>query len=212
MIKRTFVHFGRMMNKILETRGARTQQAILEAAYHLIIEQGYAATSMRQISEKSGLALGGIYNHFASKEEVFRAIIQERHPFYQIVPLLNAVEGKTIEEFVRNAANTLIAELGHHPDFLNLMLVEIVEFKGEHVPLVFDKMFPMLMPIAQRIASLDGNLRQIPPPVLMRAFLGMFFSYYITEILLGSAMPRDMQSNALDHFVDIFLNGILRKE
>ncbi len=200
------------MNKTVETKGSRTHQTIVDAAYHLMIEQGYAATSMRQIAEKSGLALGGIYNHFASKEEVFRAIIQERHPFYQIVPLLNTVEGKTVEEFVHNAAHTLITELGHHPDFLNLMLVEIVEFKGEHVPLVFDKMFPMLMPVAQRIASLDGNLRQIPAPILMRAFLGMFFSYYITEILLGSAMPKDMQSNALDHFVDIFLNGILLKE
>lgn len=200
------------MTKTIETKGARTQQSILDAAYYLIIDQGYAATSMRQIAEKSGLALGGIYNHFDSKEAVFRAIIQERHPLYQIVPLLNTAEGKTVGDFVHNAAHTLITELGHHPDFLNLMLVEIVEFKGQHVPLVFDKMYSLLIPITQRIASLEGNLRPIPPPVLIRAFLGMFFSYYITEILLGSAMPKDMQADALDHFVDIFLNGILLKE
>lgn len=194
------------------SKGERTRQAILDAAYGLFIEQGYAATSMRQIAEKSGLALGGIYNHFSSKDEVFRDIIEERHPFLQILPILNSVEGESVEDFVRNAAHTLIKELGHHPEFLNLMLTEIVEFKAEHVPLLFGKMFPKMLPLAQHIASLDGELREIPQPVLMRAFLGMFFSYYITEILTGRAMPEDMQVNALDYFVDIFLHGILNSE
>jgi len=191
------------------TKRERTRQSILDAAYGLIIEQGYAATSMRQIAERAGLALGSIYNHFPSKEDVFRAIIQERHPFFQILPLLNSVDGTTIEEFVRKAARLLIDELGSHPDFLNLLLTEIVEFKGEHVSLVFEKIFPMALPLGQRIASLHGAVRPIPAPVLVRAFLGMFFSYYVTGILLGPAMPPEMQANALDYFVEIFLHGVL---
>jgi AcrR family transcriptional regulator len=191
------------------TKGERTRQVILDAAYRLIIDQGYAATSMRQIAESAGLALGSIYNHFSSKDEVFRAIIEERHPFFQMIPLINSVQGSTVEEFVRTAAHTLVDELGHNPDFLNLMLTEIVEFKGVHVPLVFGKLFPMILPLADRFIQLEGNVRQIPPPVLVRAFLGMFFSYYITDILIGPVMPPEMRENALDHFVDIFLQGIL---
>lgn len=195
------------------SKGEQTRQAILSAAYDLIIRQGYAATSMRQIAEKSGLALGGIYNHFSSKEDVFRAIVEERHPFFQFVPILSAVPGTTVEEFVRNAANTLVAELRRHPEFLNLMLVEIVEFKSSHVPQVFKKLLPMIMPIAEHISSLEGNLKPIPPFVLARAFLGMFFSYYITDMLLGRSMPPELrQINVMDHFVDIFLHGILESE
>ncbi len=202
-----------MKEAVALSRGEQTRQVILTAAYDLIIRQGFAATSMRQIAQKSGIALGGIYNHFASKDDVFRAIIEERHPFFQMIPILNAVPGTTVEEFVRNAAHTLVRELGRHPEFLNLMLVEIVEFKSKHVPVVFDKIFPMVMPIAQHIASLQGNLRPIPPFVLARAFLGMFFSYHITEVLLGRAMPREQRNmNAMDHFVDIFLHGILAEE
>ena len=196
-----------------QSKGQQTRQIILTSAYDLIIKQGFAATSMRQIAERSGLALGSIYNHFSSKDEVFRAIIQERHPFFQMIPLLSSVEGNTIEEFVRKAAHTLVGELTRHPEFLNLMLVEIVEFKGGHVPMLFERVLPLVMPVAQRIASLDGNLRQIPPFVLARAFLGMFFSYYITEMLLGRAMPPELRRlNAMDHFVDIFLHGILFEE
>jgi AcrR family transcriptional regulator len=194
------------------SRGERTRQAVVDAAYNLIIEQGYAATSMRQIAERAGLSLGSIYNHFPSKEEVFHVIVVERHPFLQIVPIMSAVQGRTVEDFIHNAAHALVAELGHHPDFLNLMLIEIVEFKGQHVPTLFDKVLPMVLPLARHVAGLEGNMRPIPPLVLVRAFLGMFFSYYITEILIGRVMPPEMQINALDHFVDIFLHGILVKE
>lgn len=193
----------------ISSKRERTRQAILDATYSLIIEQGYAATSMRQIAERAGLALGGIYNHFPSKEDVFSTIILERHPFFQIFPLLNSVEAESIEEFVRRAARMLIDELGHRPDFLNLMLTEIVEFKGQHVPQVFAKIFPTVLPLGQRLASLPGSVRPIPGPVLVRAFLGMFFSYYITGVLLGPAMPKEMQDDALNHFVEIFLHGIL---
>ena len=194
------------------SKGEQTRQTILSAAYDLIIQQGYAATSMRQIAEKSGLALGSIYNHFASKDDVFRAIVEERHPFFQMIPLLSSVPGATVEEYVRNAAHTLVDELGRHPEFLNLMLVEIVEFKATHVPTVFEKFLPLLMPMARHIAELEGDLRPISPFVLARAFLGMFFSYYITEILLGQANAPAKQPDALDQFVDIFLHGILAGE
>ena len=191
------------------SKGERTRQAILDAAYNLIIEQGYAATSMRQIAKRAGLALGSIYNHFPSKSDVFMTIILERHPFFQILPLLNSVEGDTVEEYVHKAAQSLVDELGHHPDFLNLLLTEIVEFKGTHVPSLFPKLFPLILPLGQRIANLQGAVRPIPAPVLVRAFLGMFFSYYITGILLGPSMPPEMQENALNHFVEIFLHGVL---
>ena len=194
------------------SKGERTSRAIVDAAYDLIVEQGYAATSMRQIADKAGLALGSIYNHFASKEDVFEAIIQERHPFFQIVPLLNTAEGETVETFARNAAHTLIAELGHHPEFLNLLLIEIVEFKGEHVPVVFEKMFPMIQQMAQRLSNLQGDMREIPQLVLARAFLGMFFSFFITELILNRTAFMETQIDALDHFVDIFLHGILITE
>ena len=45
-------------------KGEHTRGSIINAAHSLFANQGYAATSMRQIAEEAGLALGGIYNHF----------------------------------------------------------------------------------------------------------------------------------------------------
>jgi len=194
------------------SKGERTSQAIVNAAYDLMAEQGYAATSMRQIAKRSGLALGSIYNHFSSKEDVFVAILKERHPIFQIIPLLNWTEGETAEAFARNTAHTLIGELGHHPEFLNLLLIEIVEFRGAHVPIVFEQLLPMIQQLAQHLSNFQSDMREIPEFILVRAFLGMIFSYFITELLLSRTMVVENQINALDHFVDIFLHGILVDE
>ena len=201
-----------MKSNSAESRGERTRRAILDGSYRLMVRQGFAATSMRQIATRSRVALGGIYNHFNSKEEIFRAILEERHPFLQVLPVLLTAQGDSVEAFVRNAAHTLVAHLKRHPDFLNLMLIEIVEFKGRHVRALFGKFLPQAMPLAERLSPLQGPTRDIPRLVLARAFVGMFFSYYISGVLLGAAMPRGMSAHAIDHFVDIFLHGILKEQ
>jgi len=175
-----------------------------------MIRQGYAATSVREIAVVSRITLSGIYNHFDSKEEIFQTILEERHPFMQLLTVLLEIQGSTLEDFARNAASTLVAQLRRRPDFLNLMLIEVVEFKARHVPAIFATFLPQAAPLVERLARLEeGRLRAIPGPVLARAFFGMFFSYYITDTLLGRVMPPAMSENAMDHFVDIFLHGVL---
>ncbi len=197
------------MTEELQTKGERTHQVIIESAYTLFLEQGYAATSMRQIAERSGLALGGIYNHFASKDAIFSDLIIAKHPFHEILPLLQDAPGETVEEFVRNAARSMVGELGRRPDFVKFLYIELVEFNGRDVPKMFQIVFPQIAPLIQRFQTRQGELRKIPPFVLFRAFLGLFFSYYMTEFLLSGTPAGVLQENALEHFVDIFLHGVL---
>jgi len=191
------------------TKGERTRQVIEESAYELFLEQGFSATSMRQIAERAGLALGGIYNHFPSKEEIFEAIILDKHPYKQILPVILAAPGSTLTGFVYNAAHALVDELGKRPDFIRLMFIEILEFNSKHMPLFFKEIFPELMPLVQRFQAPNGKLRPIPPPLLLRAFLGMFFSFYMTELITEHMDIPEIHENALDGFVEIFLYGIL---
>jgi len=191
------------------TKGERTHHTILDAAYSLFLEQGYAATSMRQIAEHAGLALGGIYNHFDSKEAIFSELIVDRHPFQQILPVLLSTPTEDVEQFVRRAAQTMVSELGKRPDFIKLMLIEIVEFNGRNMPNVLDHVLPQILPLIEHFRTVKGVLRPMPPCVFFRAFLGLFFSYYITELLLVNTPAIVMQGNVLDHFVEIFLHGAM---
>ena len=194
------------------SKGERTRQAIEDAAYELFLEQGYSATSMRQIANQVGIALGGIYNHYAGKEEIFEAIILDKHPYKQILPLIMTAPGETLAEFVHNAAHALVEELGRRPDFIRLMFIEIVEFNSKHMPGFFDEIFPEFLPLVQRFQTPNGELRPIPAPLLLRAFLGMFFSFYMTELITEHMDVPEMHENALDGFVEIFLYGILESK
>jgi AcrR family transcriptional regulator len=189
------------------TKGERTHQTIVEAAYSLFLEQGYAATSMRQIAERAGLALGGIYNHFTSKEAIFSELIIDRHPYQQILPILIKTPTDDIETFVRTAAQAMVSELGRRPDFIKLMLIEMVEFNGRNMPNMLNQVLPQILPLIEKFNN--KLLRSIPPFVFFRAFLGLFFSYYMTELLLANTPAAMMTTNALDHFVEIFLHGVM---
>ncbi len=194
----------------LLTKGERTHQVIIEAAYALFLEQGYAATSMRQIAEKTGLALGGIYNHFTHKEAIFSELIIERHPYKQILPILLKTRTDDMETFIRSAAHAMVNELGKRPDFIKLMLIEMVEFNGRNMPNILQQVLPQVLPLIQKFSN--KSLRSIPPFVFFRAFLGLFFSYYMTELLLTNTPAVMLSPDALDHFIEIFLHGVMESK
>src|SRR5687768_6915669 len=112
-----------MTKKEKPKKGEVTRLAIEEAAFELFMGQGYHATSMRQIADKADLALGGIYNHFSSKEDIFAAILIDKHPYKQILPLVLAAKGDTAEELIRNAARALVTGLGNRPELLKLIFI-----------------------------------------------------------------------------------------
>ena len=114
-----------------------------------------------------------------------------------------------VEQFVRSAARTMVEELGRRPDFIKLMFIEIVEFNGSNMPNMLDHVLPQVLPLIERFKRQGGVLRPMPPFVFFRAFLGLFFSYYMTELLLANMPIAQQQGYALDQFVEIFLHGIL---
>lgn len=103
----------------------------------------------------------------------------------------------------------MVEELGRRPDFVKLLFVELVEFEGKNIPKIFNSVYPEVLPLVKRFSDRKGELRNIPPLVLFRAFLGLFFSYYITEFLLANTPVVMLQKNSLDSFVEIFLHGVI---
>lgn len=197
----------------IPSRGEQTRTAILQAAHDLFVQQGYHGTSMRQVARQAGIALGGLYNHFDSKEEVFEAVFITYHPSHEVLPLLRDAQGEDIEQLVHNAARRMVEVVEGRSDFMNLMFIEMVEFKSKHAQKLFSDLIPTSMYILQRMQQTDpGSLRPLPPQILVRSFLGLFFAYYLTEIIFARAAPPQFKENAMQHFVDIYLHGILHQK
>ncbi len=194
-----------------QTKGEVTRLAIEDAAISLFLEQGYHATSMRQIADRAELALGGIYNHFASKDEIFEAIIVDQHPYKKILPLVLEVEGESAEEFFGNAFRIVVNELGKQPEFINLMFIELVEFRGKHGSIMLREIAPKVLPVFEKVVKARKDLRVTHPAVLMRSFFGAIISYFVTEMVINnSVISKLMPKNSTDLYIDNFLHGILK--
>ena len=193
-------------------KGEATRMAIEDAAIQLFMEQGYHATSMRQIAERAGLALGGIYNHFASKDEIFEAIIVDMHPYKRILPLVMEAQGETAEEFIRNAFRIAVAELSKEPVFMKIMLIEMVEFNGRHGAGMLKEIAPKVLPVFEQMLKVRKGLRIANPAMFLRSFFGMIISYFITEMVTAnSVLTKLMPKDADNVYIDIYLHGILKE-
>jgi AcrR family transcriptional regulator len=198
------------MSEELVSRGERTRSEILQAAHDLFVQQGFHGTSMRQIASQAGIALGGLYNHFESKEQVFTAVFIEYHPYREILPYIIDDRANDMQQFLRTSIHRVIQGMQQRPDFMNLMFIEIVEFKSAHIQELFD----LIMPDARQLITTvlqnhQAELRPIPPFMLMRIFIGLFFAYYLTEIIIANHAPQEFRQGAEEYFVDLVLHGIL---
>lgn len=57
------------------TKGARTAARILDAAEAIFAESGFQGASLREIARRAGIQQPGLYNHFASKRDLYAAVL-----------------------------------------------------------------------------------------------------------------------------------------
>lgn len=62
-----------------EERRAATRRALLAAARRQFAEQGFAATNTPAIAAEAGVTRGALYHHFADKQALFEAVVEEEH-------------------------------------------------------------------------------------------------------------------------------------
>jgi AcrR family transcriptional regulator len=57
-----------------QTRGEKTQTALLDAAEELIVEKGMEGTSIADVAKRAGSSVGSVYHHFKDKRALFYAL------------------------------------------------------------------------------------------------------------------------------------------
>ena len=59
-----------------------TKERILAKALELFSQKGYAGTNINELMESVGLVKSAMYRHFASKEEIWNALLDEMIAYY----------------------------------------------------------------------------------------------------------------------------------
>ena len=190
--------------------GDATRRGVVDAAYRLIVAHGYSATSMRDIAAEAGISAGSIYNHFPTKEAIVEEVLRTYHPVVTVMPVLATVEGDSVEELVRGAAQRIVRAIEASPGILHLIYVELVELKGQHLGDLLAEFVPLVRSFTDRVYRHSEAMRPREPLTFFRAFIGQLLAYLLTQRTLDTA-ALDGRSARLEDFVELFLYGVMKQ-
>lgn len=195
-------------------RGSARQEQILLVANRLFREQGYTATSMRQIADEAGLgAVSGLYNHFPNKEAIFEALLISRSPYEELLAAFQAVEGDTLAAFLRSWFAVIDPVADEHLDFIQLVLIDMQEFNGQKLAGFLQEFLPHYFGVFSQLVTLPDVRRDLPLPILVRtiasAMIGAIFTKQVALALGDSPpIPLEMGEVWLDGLTDILARGL----
>ena len=109
-------------NRRTKTAKAARREEILGAARRVFATRGFRGTTMADIAEEAGVALGTIYLYFVSKEDVFAALNQR---FNELITaaLTNVPPATSLDETVRLRINNVFATCAQNRDLVRLVVL-----------------------------------------------------------------------------------------
>lgn len=204
-----------MATRRKQQRSENSVQQVLEAALELFSSQGFGATSMRQIADRSGLSMGNLYHHFPNKESMFQQLIDQywarlgdpEHPLQKI--FARAAFPEDLEEMA--AAIEKVVE--DNVPYILLIYIDVVEFEGEHIRAFYEGMATRFKEVygaklAARKAA--GEIGDVDPLVGVIMATRWFFYFFTIEKCFGAPMHFGMKpQEATEEFIRLLRFGLL---
>lgn len=177
---------------------------ILRTANALLIEKGYYATSIDEIAARVGISKGTVYLHFASKEDLLTALIEQQ--IVEFLALVDAVISQPgtvrarLERILAQAYGSIQTErrlLAELPDTISLTKTLIQ--KRPALSARVDE-------VMARIASLfeegkrTGELSPaVPTPLMVTTFIGLLSLNGYEQFLTSGQYSADELVVAVSH-------------
>ena len=201
-------------------KGDERREQILKTAVTLFSQRGFSGTTTKEIARASGVSEAMVFRHFASKDELYGAILankacqdgMEPVPWESEPILKKAIAEKDDYAFFYNLA--VLALKKHQADigFMRLLFFSALEehelaerFFTEFISRVYD----FIGGYVERRQA-DGALREMNPRIVVRAYLGMIIHHSLNNILWDKkrTILNVTNEEAAKNFTEILLNGI----
>lgn len=193
--------------------GARS---ILEAAAALFAREGYGPVSISQIAEQAGVCKANVFHHYASKEALFMAVMEEvsaEHAGW--AEALLAEPGSSAEKLrklIRYEIETMFA----HEQRTHLIMREFADHGTCHgkaqAQQVFQRNFSAVIALFEQARASGEFQRDFDPAVAALTFYGALRVYFqCRESLRGYRETAHLDSitDYADRVSDVLLAGVL---
>jgi AcrR family transcriptional regulator len=184
------------------------REDILNASLNLFADKGFHGTSMRDIARAADITEGLIYHYFASKRDLFRAIIEE-HSFLPLLRTLpELAEHLDLRALLIVLARGFFDVMRQNTQLARLLLQEVQVFPEEKEAFFADAVGRSINELA---LILDGRMSararsQVDPQVASRIFFNSLLAFFVEQEILGGKhlLPADEQVY-IEHLVDMFV-------
>jgi len=186
---------------------------IVAVAAELFSETGFRGTTTKEIADQAGVSEAIIFRHFATKDDLYRAILdyKVKQVTHRMQTNLNdAARRKDDDAYFGSLAYDMLEFHSKDRTFMRLLLFSALE--GHDLSEIFFYSTAREMKnhirryIKQRIA--DGAFRKIDPALAARAFVGMVLNQAQVRNIFRDDDLKLSNRQMADRFVDIFLTGI----
>ncbi|MGI9535638.1 MAG: TetR/AcrR family transcriptional regulator, partial [Desulfocapsaceae bacterium] len=195
-----------MKTKKRDTTKKRT--AILDAASLAFTQDGYDNASMDRIAELSGSSKRTVYNHFPSKEELFRAVLERFMGEAQALKQISYNPNRSLEAQLGDFADAKL-EVSRNPAWLGLLKVTTTVFitnpdlAVETVKQAEDRDDSLVVWL--KAATADGKLKVDNTKLAAEAFWAMVGGAFFWPSLFFGPMEPKEASRLKNELVQMFI-------
>ena len=185
---------------------------IINVSKQLFSKKGFNGTTTKEIAMASGISEAMIFRHFASKQELYSAIIDQR--IREVGDLLpdNAIKEKNDELVFSSVARLVLEKTQQDPTMMRLLYFSALE--GHELSDIFysnheiKRVMKLVEYVKLRVA--DGAFRNLDSVLVARAFIGMLYSFVTAEYLFNGEkyFPKTVTDQVVNNFLTIFLDGV----
>lgn len=191
----------------------KTRDRILEGALRLFSKKSYLGATTKEIAKEAEVAEVTVFRHFPSKEKLFEEVINTYSFLPALKGLLPQIAKMPYEKALIIIAKRFLETLTLRKDMIQIMHSEIQRYP-EKIHRIYhtfiDELFETLASYFKKIQK-NGILKGFDAKLGTRAFLGMFYSYFIGEEIMMFKKYRDSNTDrTIREFVNIFLRGTLK--
>jgi AcrR family transcriptional regulator len=200
------------MNTGSSKRRTRHREAdlagLLESAERVFSERGYHATSIRDIARDAGFSVGGVYQFFASKDELYLRVLEGQwEHFFEL--LTEANRAPRFDDRILGLTQAMFKAFEERQGFFKLFLSErgrlSAQFTGEIAARIGDQTRRLRAHLIElmRQGIAEGRLRAVEPDMLASAYIGIVHNSIFEAMSAGSTQPLRPAFAVLS----MFLNG-----
>jgi len=194
--------------------GEERRRQIVEAAIDLFSRKGFRGTTTRKIAEAAGISEAMIFKHFATKQELYSAIIEAKSETEELLASAAKAASRTDDQGVfRSVGLKMMEQTERDPSLMRLLLFSALE-GHELSDIFFESRVKRLHEFLSsyiRTRIEEGGFRPVDSLVAARGFIGMTIHYLLIHELFGvKRPPRSSPEEVVQTFVSIFLKGIER--